>query len=433
MGNVLFGWPVFSDVSDFATPVLSGGSWQSALPLANLQDRRLGKLARSADDALTSTIIKADLGLVRAVRVVALPKHNFSTAATWRVRGLGAEPIVEDNNFSGGWTNVGTPIVTTGQADPFGGTRATLIEDDDAITAEGKYRAIGFTGDGVKAIAITVKEGTVNDLDFGVRDNDAGLVWRHRIRATWSGGVPTLATIEGSGTLYTPIALGGGWYQCYVLVNGVVGANDNRFYVYPGISGTGSIYFYEAMAWNLTTQPILDDSGVVAAWPAALSAEDAQDMNVPTLYVPASAVSARYWRIEIADTANPDGYVDLGRLVIAGGWQASMNPAYGMRMGWETSTSREETDGGAAVYTERPRRRTLHGAFAAIPEDEAWQNPFEFTRRLGLHGQLFFVFDPEETTHLHRRSFLAVLRELSPLEFVIGARFGVPFALVEEL
>jgi hypothetical protein len=43
------------------------------------------------------------------------------------------------------------------------------------------------------------------------------------------------------------------------------------------------------------------------------------------------------------------------------------------------------------------------------------------------------VFDPADTTHLHRRSFLARWQELSSFEMAILARVGVPISLVEEL
>lgn len=67
---------------------LSGGSWKSALPLANLRNMLLSKVARSNDALAASTIIQANLGAAYTVRVIALCAHNCSAAATIRVRGF---------------------------------------------------------------------------------------------------------------------------------------------------------------------------------------------------------------------------------------------------------------------------------------------------------------------------------------------------------
>ena len=55
-------------------------------------------------------------------------------------------------------------------------------------------------------------------------------------------------------------------------------------------------------------------------------------------------------------------------------------------------------------------------------------------RRLGTARQLYFVWDPTDTTHLHRRAFLGVLRHLSLLQAPeTGTRYSAPFEVIEEL
>ena len=82
MANAAFGWPVFSDAGVTYTPTLSGGAWSSDLPLTNLQDRRLAKVARSDDATAASTQFIIDLKVARAVGVLGLFGHNISAAAT---------------------------------------------------------------------------------------------------------------------------------------------------------------------------------------------------------------------------------------------------------------------------------------------------------------------------------------------------------------
>jgi hypothetical protein len=275
MSNLIVGWPVYSDAGVTYTPTLSGGSWLAALPLTNLQDRRLHKVARSSDDAEVSTTFDIDLKVARPVFVLAVPKHNLSTSGTVRVLGASS------NSFAS----------------------AYIVYDTTAVTA---------------------------------------------------------------------------------IVTGV-------------------------------------------------TAEMIDGINVGWTHVISAGTTARYWRFSFADTANPDTYVELGRVIVAGGWQPTLNMRYGAKLGLEDDSGRALTDGGAAVYTERQRRRTFTCAIPEIPEAEALASGFDLQRLAGTVGQMMVVYDPSDTTHMHRRAFLATLRELGALESVPVSRYGVPLSFVEEL
>lgn len=68
---------------------LSGGSWQAATPLTNLQNQLLSKVARSTNALAASSIIQADLGATALnVRIISLCAHNISAAGTIRARGF---------------------------------------------------------------------------------------------------------------------------------------------------------------------------------------------------------------------------------------------------------------------------------------------------------------------------------------------------------
>lgn len=79
----------FRNYADDAT--LSGGSWSSSLPLANLRDRQLTRLARSTDALAASTAIDCDFGQGRTISFIALLRHNLGQAGQWRIR-LGDDP-----------------------------------------------------------------------------------------------------------------------------------------------------------------------------------------------------------------------------------------------------------------------------------------------------------------------------------------------------
>lgn len=159
-------------------------------------------------------------------------------------------------NF-GGWTDTASaPVKTSGQADPFGGTAAYLLNDDHGTNAEGVTLVVAFTGDATKGFAIYMKAGTAGHTEFGIYDNTAG-AWRHKVRATWASGVPTLSTQDGAGVLFPVEAMmssagvATGWYRLKANATGVVAANTNRFEIYPaGGTGanTGTVYVFGAQA-----------------------------------------------------------------------------------------------------------------------------------------------------------------------------------------
>lgn len=272
--RTVFGWPLYSDVGVAYTPTLSNGTWSSSLPLTNLQNRFLSKVARSTAATTASTKLDCDLGVARAIGVVAVVKHNFSTAAQWRVRG----------------------------------------------------------------------------------------------------------------------------------------ASDSGF--------TSIVY----------------DSGTIAAWPSGITAEDVASMAMSCWVCPSSAQTARYWRVEITDTANAAGYVQFGRLVIAGGYEPSYRPHVSSVVGFDDSSSRAVTDGGkTALYDVRAIRRSAKVGFDTLPEAEAFASAWLMQRQLSTSGQLFFIWDADETVYPHEHAFLGVLQTLTPLSWVEAAYLNSAYEVQEEL
>lgn len=93
MANVLLAHPNITD-----TGTLIGGNWQ--ISRDNLKDRHLSRVARTATAGKADTQFTLDLGRSRLVSVVAIVRHNLSTAGKWRVR-MSTDPgfgsVVYDN------------------------------------------------------------------------------------------------------------------------------------------------------------------------------------------------------------------------------------------------------------------------------------------------------------------------------------------------
>ncbi len=106
MSNLTLIWQNQSD-----DKALSGGSWQAALPLSNMQDKQLSKVARSSDATLPSSQFTIDLGGSGVFyQSIAVLSHNLSPDALIRVQCSDDAGFVSVE-FDSGWQDAYTHSV----------------------------------------------------------------------------------------------------------------------------------------------------------------------------------------------------------------------------------------------------------------------------------------------------------------------------------
>ena len=184
--------------------------------------------------------------------------------------------------------------------------------------------------------------------------------------------------------------------------------------LYPVIYPAGTLYY-----------------GHPSFWDGRMTDEDAALFPMPFVQVFERPIIARHWLIEIDDRDGPLGYVEVPRVFLAPGWQPSLNFTYGAGQVWEPRTTVQESWGGAEFFDVRDGRRVVRFGIDYLPTDEALTWAGDMQRKLGIDGQLFFIMDPADTIHLHRRAFLARMRALSPLEYAVFGRNSITFELAE--
>lgn len=122
---------------------ISGGSWSTACPRANMLSRRMYEVARTVDTLTTSTRWTIDWGSATDVRGLALIGHNLSSAATIR-RKLGTTSggaEVSDTGALPAWAF--TPRQYSGRAhnvivlSPAGAARYDTVEINDTTNPDG--------------------------------------------------------------------------------------------------------------------------------------------------------------------------------------------------------------------------------------------------------------------------------------------------------
>jgi hypothetical protein len=91
MSNSIFGFPLYEQATPLFTPsVFAAGNWSTQLPMANVLDRRLSRIARTVDTIGGSATVKVDLGVARPVGLLALLSPNITKTSTPTVSFVGA-------------------------------------------------------------------------------------------------------------------------------------------------------------------------------------------------------------------------------------------------------------------------------------------------------------------------------------------------------
>jgi hypothetical protein len=171
------------------------------------------------------------------------------------------------DDISGGtWFDVGTPLVLGGQADPFGGLNAYLLNDNDAVVGEARRKRVTLL-DSVETIPLVVRQGTATTGGWALSDFTSGGVNVVFIDITaWAAGVPTIVVGVQLGAMKATLSpvesLGGGWYVTLATFTGVIAGNLHDFIAYPAATSAlggppmGTTYFYMQ---NLVLLDLLDE------------------------------------------------------------------------------------------------------------------------------------------------------------------------------
>lgn len=132
--------------------------------------------------------------------------------------------------------------------------------------------------------------------------------------------------------------------------------------------------------------------------------------DVPTIITP---TTARYWQLNIADTANADSYVQIGRLWLGSRYEPSYNYRYGASDGLTSESVIGRSLSGTRYVDARPIARTVTREYGDLPPDEARGVMGDLLRVLSLDGQCYYVDDDSDAINLLRTSFLAQQQQLS--------------------
>lgn len=181
-----------------------------------------------------------------------------------------------------------------------------------------------------------------------------------------------------------------------------------------------SVYESDVLEWE-------DDNW----WSGVLTSEQTGVTRPTFVMVLPARKFGWYWRVEIDDVGNGDGYVEIGRLVLAPAWRPTYNMSYGAGIRWEPTADVSTSLGGTRYFSPRSVARRMRCSLEWLSKAEAIGYGLAMQQQLGRDGQLLVVGDSEDETLLQPMSFLATLASTDEVRFAGPGRWALGLSLDE--
>ena len=166
-------------------------------------------------------------------------------------------------------------------------------------------------------------------------------------------------------------------------------------------------------------------------WFGTLSANARAGYQSPFIHVLPTSQTLQWWRVEIDDSTNSDGYVQVGRLFISPSWRPSINYALGAELDYRDSSPIETSLSGAEYFDVRGKAREFGFTLEGLTESEAYDNVLQMQRLIGVSGEILQVPDTDDTTRIPARAYVGRLVDLSPIGNPMPGRFNVSIKVRE--
>lgn len=142
--------------------------------------------------------------------------------------------------------------------------------------------------------------------------------------------------------------------------------------------------------------------------------------------------AARYTTIEISDTTNAAGYVEIGQLLVFDVLTFTRGPSVGLQHGLRDLSTVAEAESGAPWVTERRKQRAVSMVLDVIEDDEtdALQ---DIRQTIGTHGQTVYLPSLTSAAQTQRYGFVGRMAELSPIDYPYSRYRTLPIRLTEWL
>lgn len=336
------------DYTSVSTTTVTGSGWEPLLDVDNLITSDLATLARAAG---TTAVVTMDLGRARHFSVIAVPKHNLTSLASWRIRTSNDANLLTTPDIVGTVYDSNTVLATVSSSTSINLSTTSIAQSVTIIVSGNAWFTPGAT---VKVVSIADSNeyvvGTITNYSNATRQLTFSVVSK-----------------LGSSTFNS-------WN---------VQRLDSPSSIWPGFETFGSKVYGE-FTWG----------GVVSL--------ETGDANTPAiLLLPDDLEPARYIHIEIDDSSNPLGYFDISKLVVAPVWRPSLNLELGWTIEYVDNSPITRSLSGAVFIDEVPRYRRIKFRLNHLGRDEMFGNLLELDKTFGKSSPVLVILDPTDSVNLH--------------------------------
>lgn len=428
--NIMLGWP--NRVG--SSTIFSAGSWVSTLPASNLATTEIAKVARSTSAALVNTKFTADLGALKPVRCVALANHNLSANATVLVKVKGesgnSNLLTYSEQFdNAAWSTFGTVVRTPNTHTAPDGT---VTADSVTISAaSGVYQTITTTPGQTYVVSCYIRGDSAQTVRFLSNTNLSEITLvTVNVTTSWQRVTIVKPTTTGVNVnLQFDTSSTGAAFQIWG-AQLEVGSTASTYK--PTTTAASNIALHYSSGWQPAWRMVFDNlvEWESATWWAGIAGDEYLRSPYAVSAIADDTYSARYVAVEISDTANADGYVQIGRLFVGGALQPTYNAAYGLQDQWRDLSSIEASESGAMWATERRKLRSTSFVLPYItPAETAYYH--EMQRQMGTTREVLYLPYPSDMGESQRYGFLGRLSELSAIDYPYCNARSLPIKIEE--
>ena len=178
----------------------------------------------------------------------------------------------------------------------------------------------------------------------------------------------------------------------------------------------------------------LYDSGEIEVWPSLFSTlslhwkdyhfwsgkideEMRKEYQHNFIHILKDSVKTKYFRIEIFDQNNTDGYVEIGRIFAGRVFEPQFNVIYGAQLAWEDSSKIDQSLIGVEYASVTPMVRVANVNYDYSFRREALEGLYEIQRQSGTTQEVLFIGNSDDLGQMVRLSFLGRFRKIEPLKW----------------
>ena len=173
------------------------------------------------------------------------------------------------------------------------------------------------------------------------------------------------------------------------------------------------------------------DTGTQFAWPQTFTADMVAAYPNNWIFPTAAIQTARYWKIEIVDTTNSAGYVQIGRCWLGPAFEPAIGIADGLTLGYVSGDVLTSSIGDVDWANRGGQRRAAVMTFDTLDAAEK-RTALVMQKTLGKSGEIMFVADKTAIVEdMLLESFPAKIREASAISYPYFGRNSLPLEVLE--